>query len=107
VFGITAPHVLAHICIRATPETREIACHLHGTLGGRQQFECDGHAAAADSGSGIESEDFLQSYGYGWGALVEIVNPDVGTAWDLQVYRSEMVELALFVPGKQSAQDFG
>jgi hypothetical protein len=34
VLGITATHIFADLCIRAAPETREIACHLHGTLGG-------------------------------------------------------------------------
>jgi hypothetical protein len=34
VFGVAAAHVLAHIGVRAAPESREIARDLHGTLCG-------------------------------------------------------------------------
>src|SRR5438445_12869580 len=107
VLWVTAAHVFANVRIRATPETREVACHLHRPLGRRQQLECDWHTAAANSRSGVEAEDFLQSYRYRRRAFVQIVNPDVVTARDLPVCWGKLAVLSFSFPAGQRAQAGG
>ncbi len=107
VLRIPATQVLAHLGVASAPKARQIARHLHRALRRGQQFEGQRNLAATDARCLLETEDFLQPDRHDRGALVEVVDANVGAARNLQMRRGQTIELALLLPVQQTAKRIG